>query len=450
MARITSIFSLRNLFVLSLALNVSLILRVVYVSEKHGPFGFPTENKRAPLMADTSETEPEADQRTRLFLPTSSSSVTAPSEVEDDGKRIINLDHGDPTMYEKYWQKMGEKTTIVIPGWQSMSYFSDVKNLCWFLEPEFAKQVVRLHKVVGNAQTEGRHIVVGTGSSQLFLAALFALSPTNGSEPMSVVSASPYYSSYPSMTDYQKSGLYKWAGDAQSFNKPGPYIELVTSPNNPDGFARHSMVNRTGGILVHDLAYYWPQYTPISYQADHDLTLFTVSKTTGHAGIRIGWALVKDVEIAKRMTKFIELNTIGVSKDSQLRAAKVLKVVADSCEQSGSSEYTESFFEFNYHLMAQRWQQLREAVNASGVFSLPGFPPAYCNFHGHILEPQPAFAWLRCENNTEDCESYLRGHKILARGGRHFGVEPNYVRVSMLDRDDNFGAFLKRLSMFQS
>lgn len=97
-------------------------------------------------------------------------------------------------MYEKYWQQMGEKTTIVIPGWQSMSYFSDVKNLCWFLEPEFAKQVVRLHKVVGNAQTEGRHIVVGTGSSQLYLAALFALSPSNGSEPISVVSASPYYS----------------------------------------------------------------------------------------------------------------------------------------------------------------------------------------------------------------------------------------------------------------
>lgn len=97
-------------------------------------------------------------------------------------------------MYEKYWKQMGERTTIVIPGWQSMSYFSDVKNLCWFLEPEFGKQVVRLHKVVGNAETDGRHIVVGTGSSQLYLAALFALSPANASQPMSVVSAAPYYS----------------------------------------------------------------------------------------------------------------------------------------------------------------------------------------------------------------------------------------------------------------
>lgn len=89
---------------------------------------------------------------------------------------------------------MGDKTTIVIPGWQSMSYFSDIKSICWFLEPELAKQVVRLHKVVGNAETEGYHVVVGTGSSQLFLAALFALSPKEATKPISVVSAAPYYS----------------------------------------------------------------------------------------------------------------------------------------------------------------------------------------------------------------------------------------------------------------
>lgn len=75
-----------------------------------------------------------------------------------------------------------------------MSYFSDVTNVCWFLEPEFGKEVVRLHKVVGNAVTEGRHIVVGTGSSQLILAALFALSPQDAPEPISVVSEAPYYS----------------------------------------------------------------------------------------------------------------------------------------------------------------------------------------------------------------------------------------------------------------
>lgn len=101
------------------------------------------------------------------------------------------------------------------------------------------------------------------------------------------------------------------------------------------------------------------------------------------------WALVKDLEVAKRMTKFIELSTIGVSKDSQLRAAKVLEAVADSCEQAGSSEFSESFFEVSYRLMTERWQHLRDAVNTSGRFGLPEFTPAFCHFHGHNLQPQP-------------------------------------------------------------
>lgn len=96
------------------------------------------------------------------------------------------------------------------------------------------------------------------------------------------------------------------------------------------------------------------------------------------------WALVKDQEVAKKMTKFIELNTIGVSKDSQLRAAKVLRAVSDSCEQEG-----ESFFKFSYNLMAHRWKQLKEAVERSGMFSVPNFSPAFCTFFTQVLEPQP-------------------------------------------------------------
>lgn len=94
--------------------------------------------------------------------------------------------------------------------------------------------------------------------------------------------------SYALITDFLKSGLYKWAGDANDFKKDEPYVEIVTSPNNPDGLLREAVVNRDRGILIHDLAYYWPQYAPISSPADHDIMLFTVSKSTGHAGSRLG------------------------------------------------------------------------------------------------------------------------------------------------------------------
>lgn len=425
MARFSAVFSARNLLILSVALNATVLLRLF-------------QDGRNELPA-----RPNFDEAALSATEAGSVPSSAAATVGDDGEdAIINLDHGDPTMYEAFWRRMGDRTTIVIPGWQTMSYFSDAGNLCWFLEPEFARQIIRLHKLVGNAVTENRHIVVGTGSSQLFQAALYALSPHDASDPTAVVSAAPYYSCYPLITDCLKSGLHKWAGDARSFNKSGPYIEIVTSPNNPDGQVRDSVIKQSEGMLVHDLAYYWPQYTPITFPADYDLMLFTVSKCTGHAGTRIGWALVKDEQVARKMVKYIELSTIGVSKDSQLRSAQVLKVVSDSCE---SSDEGESFFKHSYHLLAKRWQQLTETVRHSELFSLPDLPSQFCSFHNRIFKPQPAFAWVKCEGEIEDCAGFLKGRKILVRGGNHFGDSPKLVRVSMLDRDRTFEAFVRRL-----
>ncbi|XP_071711995.1 tryptophan aminotransferase-related protein 2-like [Rutidosis leptorrhynchoides] len=455
------VFLLKNILVVSLAVNMCLILKISYYfdddvetltskrgshmnhelylnGDKNNCFNGVNQknNRRAEVDAHVSKTT-----TTKVLPKTTSSSPAAP----DDGEGVvINLDHGDPTMYENFWKQKGEETTVVTSSWQYISYFSDLKNVCWFLEPELVSSITRIHKVVGNAITEGRHIVVGTGSSQLYQAALFALSPSDAPGPMSVVSAAPFYSSYPLMTDYLKSGLHKWAGDGSDLNKEEPYIELVTSPNNPDGFTRQDVVKGNKGILIHDLAYYWPQYTPISSPADNDIMLFTVSKSTGHAGTRIGWALVKDRAIAKKMTTFIEINTIGVSKESQIRAAKILQAVSDSCEQANEKE-AESFFNYSYRIMEERWKKIREAVNKTHLFSLPNFTQETCSFSGRTFGQLPAFAWLKCEGEVDDCESLLRKHKIWTRGGKHFGASTKYVRISMLSQDIEFEILTRRL-----
>ncbi|CAL9118334.1 unnamed protein product [Musa textilis] len=372
----------------------------------------------------------------------SSSSGTRP--VSKDA--IINLDHGDPTMFESFWMGVGEAADITIPSWRTLSYFSDVTNFCWFLQPEFAHEARRLHSLVGNAVADDRFLVIGTGSTQLFQAALFALSPSDAPEPMSVVSAVPYYSSFPRITDYLRSGLYRWRGDASKFEGDA-YIEVVCSPNNPDGSIREAVLKSGNGKTIHDLAYYWPQYIPITGAANHDIMLFTVSKLSGHAGTRLGWALVKDVEVAKKMVKFIELNTIGVSKDSQLRAAIILKAISDGYERPDLQTKPDlKMFEFGRRLLSMRWQKLREAVKASGIFTLPHFESVHCKFTGETTEACPAFAWLKCEREgTQDCADLLKKHKILVRSGGHFGVESNYARVSMVDRDETFDLFIERL-----
>ncbi|CAH8275476.1 unnamed protein product [Arabidopsis lyrata] len=433
MGQIPRVLSWRNMLVLSLAINFSLILKILKGDRERGD----SWDRKAyvsvwPVVSTTASGSSSLSSASCNY-----------SKIEEDDDRIINLKFGDPTVYERYWQENGEVTTMVIPGWQSLSYFSDENNLCWFLEPELGKEIVRVHKVVGNAATQDRFIVVGTGSTQLYQAALYALSPHDDSGPINVVSTAPYYSSYPLITDCLKSGLYRWGGDAKTYKEDGPYIELVTSPNNPDGFLRESVVNSSKGILIHDLAYYWPQYTPITSAADHDVMLFTASKSTGHAGMRIGWALVKDRETARKMIKYIELNTIGVSKDSQLRVAKVLKVVSDSC----GNETAKSFFDHSYDAMYERWKLLKQAAKDTKRFSVPDFASQRCNFFGRVFEPQPAFAWFKCGEEIVDCEKFLREEKkILTKSGKHFGDELSYVRISMLDRDTNFNIFLHRIS----
>ena len=122
---------------------------------------------------------------------------------------------------------------------------------------------------------------------------------------------------------------------------------------------------------------------------------------------------MKDVEVAKKMTKFIELNTIGVSKDSQLRAAKVLRTVSDSCEQERSSHGGESFFKYSFNLMSHRWNQLRATVERSEMFSLPRFSPAYCTFFSQVLEPQPGNDQIHKINANYIDETIVIDHEII-------------------------------------
>ncbi|KAI4314368.1 hypothetical protein L6164_027283 [Bauhinia variegata] len=359
---------------------------------------------------------------------------------------FLNLDQGDPTVFESFWRELNDECTVVIKGSDLLSYLSDTGNVCWFLLPELRDAVKRLHNVVGNAVTEKKHIVVGTGSTQLFQAALFALSSPDSPHPMNVVAAAPYYSEYKDEVEVVLSRLYKWSGDANVFDKDEAYIEVVTSPNNPDGTLRGPVVkSRAEGKLVYDFAYYWPQYTPITHKADHDIMLFTFSKCTGHAGSRIGWAIVKDIEVAEKMTRYIQMSSIGVSKESQTRVAKIMQVICDNYQNFGYAE-SKLFFQHSKRLMVKRWKKLNEAIKQSDVFTVAKSQRAYCHFTKELSETYPAFAWLKCKEGIEDCESYFRKLKIITRGGERFGADAKYARLSMLCKDEVFDEFLTRLS----
>lgn len=89
------------------------------------------------------------------------------------------------------------------------------------------------------------------------------------------------------------------------------------------------------------------------------------------------------------MTRYIEISTIGVSKDSQLRAAKILQTLSDQYNTTNNAEGQEKFFDYSYNVMLKRWKELRAAVDNNEKFSLPKFSPDNCTFRGQSFEPQP-------------------------------------------------------------
>lgn len=94
------------------------------------------------------------------------------------------------------------------------------------------------------------------------------------------------------------------------------------------------------------------------------------------------------MEVAKKMIKFVEFNSLGVCKDSQLRTAKILETISNEFSNLGSTK-TGNFFEYGQRLMAERWRKLREVIKRSKVFSLPEYPKEYCNFFGEFMESHP-------------------------------------------------------------
>ena len=96
---------------------------------------------------------------------------------------------------------------------------------------------------------------------------------------------------------------------------------------------------------------------------------------------------MKDEDVAIKMTKYIELNSIGVSRESQHRAAKILGAVSDSSQCIGAN-----FFQYGKSLMAERWTKFREVISRSRLFSLPKYMEEYCQFSGEDTEPHPGNA----------------------------------------------------------
>lgn len=101
------------------------------------------------------------------------------------------------------------------------------------------------------------------------------------------------------------------------------------------------------------------------------------------------WAILKDANVAMRMTKFMELNTIGVSHDSQVRATQLIKAVVQGYTASSEPSDNNKLFHFGSTVMQYRWKRLRAALNASSEFQIPEMETSNCSFFHKEIDSSP-------------------------------------------------------------
>lgn len=94
-------------------------------------------------------------------------------------------------------------------------------------------------------------------------------------------------------------------------------------------------------------------------------------------------------EVAKKMVKFINVSSIGVSKEAQLRAASLLQAISASCKRNEAPKY-DNFFECSRLLMAERWNKFRDVVGKKqGILHFPELPQNYCTYANKFVETYP-------------------------------------------------------------
>lgn len=304
---------------------------------------------------------------------------------------------------------------------------------------ELEDEVRALHHHLSSIQQiKDREMVFGLGATQVIHAALYAMALAHSIKvnppkdnktiitPLYATQQEPGYIEYGSLIEVMHYGLIKWVRFNEVHKvKPEHLLEFITTPNNPDGavLSKKSKAHLT----IHDRVNHWPFFLNVDNQIigqetfENDMiSIFSLSKILSLSGARLGYAFVKDPEIARFMRYYILMDTHGLVSDAQYHALHALRYLLN-----GRLE------EYNAWIREQlniRWEQLKSAVHSS--------PLKLLNFQGPT-------AWMKAPRKADD---YLkRTYNVEATYGSEYGFTSDHFRLNMLSQTNEFNEFIWRL-----
>lgn len=324
----------------------------------------------------------------------------------------INVGHGDPVIFRDWWNRAN-----ILPSIPSQNV-----SLYEYQESGFDELSAATHKFheLFGTDCPSSSLVYGNGSTQVINATLYAISKRL--DRQIVVGYEPPF--YMLMHEYLSS--CKFVELTTDLTRLDIDVEIVIDPNNPSG--EHRVNKSNASYVIYDRAYNWPIYmrksqavTPTSSNKNH-ITVYTISKSLGMGGLRLGWAFINDVHLREEIQR--GLFVIGICPNSfGMEIAKHVftkfinnpAVVRDYCRKLRK-------------LISKR----RKALSNCCQFVVTNISGPY--------------AWIKSHDGTNIAEYLLDNYNIKVYSGTEFGSTSDYARISLLCSTFDFSAATDRLT----
>lgn len=324
----------------------------------------------------------------------------------------LDLRLGNPEFLHTYWldkETPAYKDTLDKMKYQPLNGMSALHSA-----------IKEVHNKVGNAVVDGKFIIVGAGITQILAAALYANKKFGA---QFAYAKPPFFFRFPGISEI--AGLEFKSDFPENPVDVGKWVEIVTSPTNPQNLRQPP--HFYSPMRVYDLCYNWPQYKGV-IEMNEDIMIFGLSKATGHASTRIGWAIVEHEEIAAMMARYIEFSSGTPSAECQERATYILR---SQTMEAGARDDDQTVFEYGADILTARWQEIYALAPKDFIF---------LNYSG-------MFAWVLVPDQV--AAKYFEAVSLLGVSGEQLGSDEHHIRFNIGCSEQVFRKFILRLKSLE-
>jgi aspartate/methionine/tyrosine aminotransferase len=309
----------------------------------------------------------------------------------------LDLGYGNPGFLQEEWAQNNFLNSLNTRS--LMPYKFAKKN-----DLKLEKEILELHIANTNVKISDKtRIVVSVGAVQSLQAAMYALKTIKGLNQLYI--PKPYWVRF---NDFAK--LMGLTIVDQAVNS----ISLVTSPNNPDGKDQSNIPTD-----IRDACYNWTHYTDNVKEFDDLISIFSLSKLSGHSSTRIGWAVVQDPAVADLMQYYVNIITSGVSIEAQKNAAEIIHYINNN----------KSFLINAKEILVNRY---KDVVNVIETQKIPI----------KVLSDQGMFLYIKCD------ASIIASLRIDCPNGTEFkDGNLDHFRLNLGCDELTFNEFISRLKI---